>query len=288
MTAWLLAIIAALGVALCASAWIWPRERDDELIARSRLSFVEEALLRAGLPKFPALAFVALVVVCGIACAAIALALSGVIALGVLGAVAGCWLPVVAIRMRASKRREAHRGAWPDAVDHLIASVRSGLGLPDAVAQLATNGPESLREDFAQFVRRYRATGSFATAVDDVKERLADPIGDRLLETLRMARDVGGTQLVPVLRAFSEHLREAQAVRHEAEARQGWVVNAARLGAVAPWLVLLLLVSRPEAAAAYNTTVGFVVILIGLGITVLAYRLMIALGRIPEEGRWFA
>ena len=288
MTAWLLAIVAALGVALCYSAWMWPRERSDDVIPGSHLGFVEEALLRAGLPKFPALGFVALVVVCGVVGAAVALAVSGVLALGVLGALGGGWLPILAIRMRATKRRAAHRGAWPDAVDHLIASVRSGLGLPDAVAQLATSGPESLRDDFAQFVRRYRATGSFATAVDEVKERLADPVGDRLLETLRMARDVGGTQLVPVLRAFAEHLREAQAVRHEAEARQGWVVNAARLGAVAPWLVLLLLVSRPEAAAAYNTPVGFIVILAGLAVTVVAYRLMIALGRIPEEGRWFA
>jgi tight adherence protein B len=280
--------VAATGVALCCSVWMWPAEPQTPSRSITRLNRVEELLLRAGMPRFPAVAFVALLIVCGVVGGALALALSGVLALGFLGVIAGSTLPLIAVRSRAAKRRAAHRGAWPDTVDHLIASVRSGLGLPDAVAQLAENGPESLRDDFGVFVRRYRATGSFAVAVDEVKERLADPVADRLFETLRMAREVGGTQLVPVLRAFAEHLRESQAVRHEAEARQGWVVNAARLGAVAPWLVLMLLVSRPEAAAAYNTPGGAVVILAGLGVTVLAYRLMLTLGRIPEEGRWFA
>ncbi len=52
-------------------------------------------------------------------------------------------------------------------------------------------------------------------------------------------------------------------------------------------IVLLLLASRPEAAAAYNTSTGVVVIVAGLGVTVIAYRAMVALGRIPEERRWF-
>ena len=69
--------------------------------------------------------------------------------------------------------------------------------------------------------------------------------------------------------------------------RQSWIVNAARLGVAAPWIVLLLLASRPEAAVAYNTSAGVVVIVGGLGVSVVAYRLMVALGRLPEERRWF-
>ena len=78
------------------------------------------------------------------------------------------------------------------------------------------------------------------------------------------------------------------AVRSEVEARQSWVVNAARLGVAAPWIVLLLLASRPEAAAAYNSPPGWLVLGVGLVVTVVAYRVMIALGRLPEERRWFA
>jgi tight adherence protein B len=66
------------------------------------------------------------------------------------------------------------------------------------------------------------------------------------------------------------------------------VRGAARLGVVAPWVVLLLLASRPEAAAAYNSPAGLALLGVGLVVTVVAYRVMIALGRLPDERRWFA
>jgi tight adherence protein B len=103
-----------------------------------------------------------------------------------------------------------------------------------------------------------------------------------------MSRDVGGTELPSILRALAASLRQDAAVRSEVEARQSWVLNAARLGVAAPWVVLLLLASRGEAAAAYNSPPGLILLSAGFGITVVAYRLMIALGRLPEERRWFA
>ena len=53
-------------------------------------------------------------------------------------------------------------------------------------------------------------------------------------------------------------------------------------------VVLLLLATRPEAAAAYNSPAGVVLIVSGLLVSVIAYRVMIRLGRMPEERRWFA
>jgi tight adherence protein B len=99
---------------------------------------------------------------------------------------------------------------------------------------------------------------------------------------------VGGGELTTVLRNLGTYLRQEAAIRSEVEARQSWVVNAARLGLAAPWIVLLLLATRPEAAAAYDSPGGAVLIVGGLAVTTIAYRLMLALGRLPEERRWFA
>ena len=76
--------------------------------------------------------------------------------------------------------------------------------------------------------------------------------------------------------------------RAEAAARRSWVVVAARLGLAAPWVVLGLLATRPEAAAAYNTPEGALVVAGCLGASVVAYRIMLRLGRLPEPRRWFA
>jgi len=53
----------------------------------------------------------------------------------------------------------------------------------------------------------------------------------------------------------------------------------------APWLVLALLASRPESAAAYDRPAGTAVLLIGGVVSVLAYRAMLMIGRLPEEQR---
>jgi hypothetical protein len=40
-----------------------------------------------------------------------------------------------------------------------------------------------------------RSTGRFNEGLDLLKERLADPTGDRICESLRVAREVGGSDL---------------------------------------------------------------------------------------------
>jgi tight adherence protein B len=172
-------------------------------------------------------------------------------------------------------------------VDHLVAAVRAGMPLPDALAALAETGPPPLRPGFRRFEERWRRTGTVGPALDDLKQHLADPTADRLIEVLRMAREVGGTELPSVLRDLAAHLRQDLALRAEVEARQSWVTNAGKLGLAAPWIVLGLLATRPEAARAYATPQGTVLLLAAAGVTLVAYRVMLAIGRLPEDRRWF-
>jgi len=261
-----------------------PAERPAGSPAGKRLQLW---LLRAGLPGLAPAGFIVLSALAAVMSAALAEALLAVPGFALAAGCAGGGLPWALVDWRARQRRNAARAAWPDVVDHLVAAARSGVALPEAVSALATLGPEATREQFARFGRDYRATGAFARCADLLKEELADPVGDRILETLKMAREVGGTELVGVLRALSWSLREDAATRNELRARQTWVVNAARLGVAAPWLVLALLATRAEGREAYGTPAGTAVIAVAAVVSVIAYRVMIAIGRLPEERRWF-
>ena len=84
----------------------------------------------------------------------------------------------------------------------------------------------------------YRATGRFHDCLDRLKDRLSDPVADRIIESLRIAREVGGSDLGRLLRTLSAFLREDARTRAELETRQSWTVNAARLAVAAPWIVL--------------------------------------------------
>ena len=280
------ALLMGAGVLLIASPWLWPRHEGGGA-SRRALRPLAELLARAGLVHASPLALLGVLALFGVVGGAITLLLVPVAALAPVAGLVAASLPIVALRARAAARRRSLRQVWPDVVDHLVSGIRAGLGLPEAIGSLAESAPDAVRAPFREFRREYARTARFGEALDDLKAALADPVADRIVETLRMAREVGGTELPGVLRSLAQYLRTDAAVRAEVEARQSWVRNAARLGVAAPWVVLLLLGTRPEAAAAYNSAGGAALVLVGLGVTLVAYRLMIALGRLPEEGRWF-
>jgi tight adherence protein B len=213
------------------------------------------------------------------------LAVSGVPAIAVCFAVMATWMPVAILRGRARRRRQELRDVWPEVVDNLASGVRAGLALPEALAQVAVRGPESIRPAFAAFAVDYRTTGRFGDALDALKDRLADPVADRICEALRITREVGGSDLGRLLRSLSAFLREDARTRSELEGRQSWTVYAARLAVAAPWLVLALLATRGESVAAYARPGGVAVLAIGAASTLVAYRLMVRIGRLPEEAR---
>lgn len=284
MTALVGALLAA-GVLLCLSPWMWPQtEPQVASVRQGRLArLLEEAGMEAAAPRV----LVAVMVAAALIIASVVWLLLGIPVLSMLAAAAAAVAPVMWLRGRRTRLRRLRRQLWPDVCDLLIAAIRVGLSLPDAVASLAESSPAMLRPAFVVFARDLRATGRFETSLDRVKSSLADPIGDRIVETLRMARQVGGTELISVLRALSSSVRADAALRGEVEARQSWIRGAAVLGAIAPWVVLGLLVMRPEGASAYGTPEGVAVICVGAAVSVTAFRIMVRIGRLPEPRRWF-
>ena len=194
-------------------------------------------------------------------------------------------IPFLIISSRARNRRTRLREVWPEAVDTLVSGVRAGMSLPEALTNLGERGPEAVRPQFRAFATDYAASARFDSSLDRLKTRFADPVADRIVEALRLAHEVGGTDLGTLLRSLSQMLREDMRTRGELEARQSWTVNGAKVAVAAPWLVLALLSTRPQAAAAYATTAGAVILLVGAVVSVIAYRLMLRLGRLPEEER---
>jgi tight adherence protein B len=200
------------------------------------------------------------------------------------GALAG-YLPFAMLAGRARRRQRELAEVWPEAVDNLASAVRAGMSLPEALTQLGHRGPEPLREPFLAFGVDYQVTGRFAESLDRLKQRLSDPVGDRVVEGLRIAREVGGGELGSLLRNLSGFLREDAHTRSELESRQAWTVNGARLAVAAPWLVLLLLCFQREVIGRYASPAGVVVLLVGAGLCLLAYRAMVRIGRLPDERR---
>lgn len=274
-----------IGLLLIGSAFLTPRTTST---GPRRPNAVRRTLDAAGLHRVGTGSMVTLTVGCGVVAAVLVQVVSRTVPVALAFGVIAAYLPATVVAGRARRRQRELAEVWPEAVDNLASAVRAGMSLPDALAGLADRGPVALRGPFAEFAADYQLTGRFSACLDRLKERLADPVGDRVVESLRLAREVGGSDLGRLLRTLSTYLREDARTRSELEARQAWAVAGARLAVAAPWLVLLLLSFQPEVIGRYASPAGVVVLLGGGGACVLAYRLMLRVGRLPAERRVLA
>jgi len=256
-----------------------PRWRSE----RSRR--LSDLLVQAGVGRTSPAVFVVGSLVLGLVVLLVFLGVSRAWPIAVAFGVIALAAPYALVSARARARRTRLREIWPETVDTLVSGVRAGMSLPEALGNLGARGPEAVRSEFTAFSVDYASTARFDTCLDRLKARFADPVADRIVEALRLAHEVGGTDLTVLLRNLARMLREDMRTRGELEARQSWTVNGARVAVAAPWLVLALLSTRPEAARAYATAAGATVLGAGALASVVAYRLMLRLGRLPEEER---
>ncbi len=277
----LVGLLLGLGALL-----IWrsgPRapRRQEKRLAAARV----DLLRQAGVEGVGPAQLLGAQVLCALLAAGIVLVLTATVVVAVFFGVFAFFVPMVVLHRLRRRRLLALRELWPEAVDNLASAVRAGMSLPEGLSALGERGPAELRPAFSRFGTAYRATGRFGDCLDRLKDDLADPVGDRICETVRVAREVGGSDLGTVLRTLSELLRSDARTRSELETRQGWIVNAARLAVAAPWLVLLLLGSQSQTLQAYDSPGGTILLAIGASVCVVAYRVMLQIGRLPEDQR---
>jgi tight adherence protein B len=268
-----LGLVAGLG--LLAIWWsLWEQEgavRRQGLVSRW-MDRLRDDLITVGLETVPPAAVPALSAGLGLVVSATLWAISSALVPALTIGLLSSALPMVLLRSAARRRTTAIREVWPEAVDHINSAIRAGLSLPEALVQLSRKGPEELRPAFAEFALDYQASGDFAACLDRLKVRLADPVGDRIVEALRITRDVGGTDLGALLRTLAAFLREDSRTRAELEARQSWTV-------------LALMSTRPEAAQAYDSAAGMVLVVVGGVLSLIAYRVMLRIARLPQDER---
>lgn len=277
----------AFGTGLFCIWWsMWPAQPKTAKASRIRpIERLRDEIAQAGYLSLTPVNVIVASCVAGLGVFVLLVALTRTVPIAVCFAGMAAYAPLGVVRSRAQTRRANLRDLWPDVVDNIASAVRAGMALPESLIQLSVRGPDELQPAFAAFAQDYRTSGRFQESLDLLKERLADPVADRLVEALRIAREVGGSDLGRLLRTLSSFLREDARTRAELETRQGWTVNAARLAVAAPWLVLALMATRAESIRAYNSSGGALVLGVGAGVTVVAYRIMVRIGRLPEEER---
>jgi tight adherence protein B len=189
-------------------------------------------------------------------------------------------------RRRRLRMREV-QAAWPDGLRDVVASIAAGRSLTQAVISLAVTGPPALREAFARFPELARVLGT-GPALELVKEELADPTSDRVLEVLLLAHERGG----PIVRHILEDLVDtttSDLKLLDALETEGLEMRInARAVVVLPWFVLVALTARPGPFRDfYRSGGGLLTLVVAACFTAVGMLLLGRLGRDEDEERVF-
>ncbi len=215
-------------------------------------------------------------------------ALSGAWAVAAVPAVTVALLPRAYFSRQRSKRLAETIEAWPDGIRDLQASIQAGKSLPQAIEAMTASGPPALRQAFQRFPTLNQMFGT-RTALEAIKEDLADPTSDRVIEVLALAYERGGASVTGILAdladAVTEDLRTVEEIR-TAELEQ--TINARAVFAL-PWLVLLMLTIRGGPFRDfYQSSAGVVTVILGAVLSLVGLFIVSRLGRDPAEPRVFA
>lgn len=196
--------------------------------------------------------------------------------------------PAASYRNRRERLRAEAREAWPRLIEEMRLQTNSlGRSIPQALFDVGRRGPEDLRPAFSAAEREWLISTDFERTISVLKERLADPTADAACETLLVAHEVGGSDVDRRLAALAEDRVQDLQGRKDARAKQAGVRFARRFVLIVPAGMALAGLSIGTGRAAYETALGQLLVVAGLGVVVSCWAWAGRLLRLPAEERVF-
>jgi tight adherence protein B len=250
-------VVLAIGL----SANVIPRHRTRRTAA-PQVSLRQQWLIQAGLDLTPQ-QFVLASAAAGVLAFSLLFLITGVATVSIAPAALLAFVPRIYFgRVRERRMTEVQR-AWPDGLRDLVASISSGMSLQRAIEQLAVSGPAALRVAFARFSFLARTVG-MVPALEIVKEELADPTSDRVIEVLILAHERGGAIVPEILRDLAAATTRDQWTLEEIQTQQLEQKINSRAVFVLPWLVLIAItLQEGPFREFYRSGAGVFVVFVG-------------------------
>jgi tight adherence protein B len=244
----------------------------------------QQWLIQAGLELTPRQFWLSSLGVGG-AAFGIVLLLTGLPAVALVPAVLVSFFPRNYYARKREQRISEVQRAWPDGLRDLVASITAGMSLQRAIENLALSGPAPLREAFGRFPYLARTLG-MTPALEIVREELADPTSDRVIEVLVLAHQRGGAIVPEILRDLADAtVRDVWTLEDIRTQQLEQKINA-RAVFVLPWLVLVAITLRPGPFRDFYTSpAGVAVVLLCGVLSGIGILLVSRLAAEPEEPR---
>jgi tight adherence protein B len=179
-------------------------------------------------------------------------------------------------RNRSSKNV---RNSLPGFVELYCSAIQSGISIEDAFAYMSVFKIEGLGSHLRKLEADLARGSAFDQALNGFRDSLATSESDRFVAILKLAHQTGGQNLISNLQALASELRLSNTSEGAINARLGAIQVVAKLGLLAPWVLVALLSINEQSRNAYLSDAGGLLLLVGFLVSVVAYRLVLLAGR---------
>ena len=212
-------------------------------------------------------AFLFVVVACGMAGGLLG-SLRQAAVWAIFGGVVGLAMPVLWLRRKVRRRRQAFENQLPEAIDMIVTAMRAGYSFQAAMRFVGEEMPAPLGPEFARFYEEQRLGVEVRTALLGIHERVKSLDFKMLATAVLIQRETGGT-LSDILANIATLMRERVSIRAQIETLVSEPKMSARVLSAAPIVLYFgLLLINPEYVEPLTTTTLGRFILIGAAVSV--------------------
>ncbi|HEX8570063.1 MAG TPA: type II secretion system F family protein [Caulobacteraceae bacterium] len=179
---------------------------------------------------------------------------------GLFGAI---FVPLMFLKMKASKREKALAAQLPEALEVVVRSLEAGHPIPTAIALVGREMPDPIGSEFGMAADEISFGATLEQAVGRIADRCQQPDIDLFAATVRLQERSGGN-LVGLLKMNAKTVRERLKMRLKIKAASSEARASALILTAAPFVVVGML--QLMAPGYYGEVIHRTMIHIGLGV----------------------
>lgn len=189
---------------------------------------------------------------------------------------------------RSGRRQKSIQDSWPIVLESLESAAISGMSILESLRDLAESEQLMVSKEFDICCRDIDFGVDLDEALTRLKRKFSNSAADFTIELLKLTNASGSAGYVSALSNQAKSLRMDSILKAELDAKQGWVVGTAKLAVAAPWLIVSVLAIRPENSFIYGSSLGTLILLLGLVASAVALRIVYRIASSSTASRVFA
>ena len=245
---------------------------------------ISKSLSRADLKWKPG-EFIALILIAAFVVGFVLWYIGGrVIAVGIIGAIIGGFLPRMYVNSQQKKRLVKFDLQLPDMLNLMVNGLRAGFSTMQAMEAVSRELPAPICDEFRRVVQEMQLGVSMEKALDNLLVRIPSDDLDLTITAINVQREVGGN-LAEIMETISHTIRERIRIKGEIRVLTTQVMYSGRFLSLLPFFVIgiIYLLNREyiiEFFKPENVPCGYIALAIAGLLIFLGYIVMNKLGDI--------